>query len=163
MATDPLGNMAEHQTYMRRCIHLAQQARNRGNTPVGSLVVIDGHIVGEGVEQLPAGTNLAGHAELIACQQAVERTNTRRLVGAVLYTTAEPCFMCSYVIRQCGIATVVYGVDTPGVGGVTSLHPILTDASLAFWNPPPRVLAHVLQAECQQLKSPRRGNSRSAP
>ena len=110
-------------------------------------------IVGEGCEELPAGLSVTGHAEVIACQSAVDKTGNRRLDGATLYTTAEPCFMCSYVIRQCRLSLIVYGTETPGVGGVTSELPILTDSGLSNWAPPPRVLGGVLQKECRNLRT----------
>ena len=147
----------DHETYMRRCIELAQIAQSRNNTPVGSVVVIDGVIVGEGIEELPSGIDVTGHAEVLACQSAVHHTGNKLLKGASLYTTAEPCFMCSYVIRQCGIAVVVFGLDTPIVGGVTSSMPILTDPSLSDWMPPPRIIHGVLRNECQKLKSANTG------
>lgn len=144
--------MSEHERLMRRCIELANIAKSRGNTPVGSLVVMDGAIIGEGIEEVPAGTSVTGHAEVLACQAAAHYANSRLLSGASLYTTAEPCFMCSHVIRQCGIALVAYGLDTPIVGGVSSSMPILTDASLSDWMPPPRILKGVLREECRKLK-----------
>ena len=143
--------MAEHEQYMRRCIELAKVAQGRGNTPVGSVVVINGEIVGEGIEDLPTGTSITGHAEVIACQDVVQRIGSKLLHEATLYSTAEPCFMCSYIIRQCRIAAVVYGIDTPTIGGITSSHPILTDTSLSTWGPGPRVLGGVLKGECQKL------------
>ena len=153
MNANDVAALREHEQYMRRCIELARIAQSRKNTPVGSVVVIDGEIVGEGIEDLPSGTSITGHAEVIACQSAVDRTGSRVLHGATLYTTAEPCFMCSYVIRQCDIALVVYGVTTPNIGGITSSHSILTDAKLSGWNPAPRVLRGILESECQQLRS----------
>ena len=147
------GEVAKHERFMRRCIELAQIARSRNNTPVGSVVVIGGEVVGEGIEDLPAGNSVTGHAEVLACQMAVNQTGSKRLDDASLYTTAEPCFMCSFVIRQSGIALVVYGLDTPHIGGITSSHPILTDTSVSSWSPAPRVLAGILQSECQQLRS----------
>ena len=153
MNTDDSVGTSDHERFMHRCIELANVAKSRGNTPVGSLVVIDGTIVGEGIEEAPAGTNLTGHAEILACQAAVDQIESRRLEGALIYTTAEPCFMCSYVIRQCAIAQVVYGVETPGVGGITSSHPILTDSAPAVWNSAPRVLGGILEMECQRLRS----------
>lgn len=145
-----------HETFMQRCIELALLARSRNNTPVGSIVVLDSTIIGEGIESLPAGDSITGHAEVLACQAAVDETGNRQLDGATLYTTAEPCFMCSYVIRQCGISLVVYGVETPGVGGITSSLPVLTDRNLSQWRPPPRVVGGILLDECRQL----RGSSR---
>ena len=144
---------ATHNRYMRRCIHLARAAHSRGNTPVGSVVVIDDQIVGEGVEELPAGLNVAGHAELLACQAAIDLLGRRRLPSATLYTTAEPCFMCSYAIRDCEISLVVYGVDTPMIGGITSEFPILIDSKLTDWRPAPLCLGGVLRDECERLKS----------
>jgi len=146
-------SVEQHERFMHRCIELAGVARSRGNAPVGSVVVIDGQIVGEGIEDLPAGNSITGHAEILACQSALDRIGIPLLQGATLYTTAEPCFMCSYVIRQCGISLVVYGLATPTIGGVTSSHPILTDPSLSDWSPAPRTLGGVLRSECERLKS----------
>ena len=145
----------EHEQFMRRCIELARIAHSQGNTPVGSVVVIDEEIVGEGIEALPAGNDVTGHAEVLACQAAVNRIGKRLLDGAALYSTAEPCFMCSYVIRQCGISLVVYGKDTPKIGGVTSMLPILTDARLTSWMPAPVTLSGILRDECELLRSTR--------
>jgi tRNA(adenine34) deaminase len=136
---------------MRRCIQLARLAKAQGNTPVGSVVVLDGQIVGEGMEQVPAGSDPTGHAEVLACRHAVETLKKNRLDGAVLYTTAEPCFMCSYVIRECRIAAVVFGVETADVGGVTSRFPILTSRSLDRWRPAPQVVAGILAGACLSL------------
>ena len=137
---------------MRRCLELARDARSRGDTPVGSVVVLDGEVIGEASEILPSGTSVTGHAEVLACQDALDRTKRGDLAGAVLYTTAEPCLMCSYVIRQLRIALVVYGVKTPMIGGVTSGHPILTDPSLDRWRTAPAVLGGLLMDDCARLK-----------
>ena len=142
-----------HEEFMRRCIQLALLAKEQGNTAVGSVVVLGGKIVGEGVEQLPAGNILAGHAEVVACQKAIETLTVRSLEKAILYTTAEPCFMCSYVIRQCRIAQVVYGTETPMIGGITSSFPILTAHGLNSWKPAPQVIGGVLAEECRRLHS----------
>jgi tRNA(adenine34) deaminase len=115
--------------------------------------VLDGEIVGEASETLPAGTQVTGHAEVLACQAALDREGRRDLAGAMLYTTAEPCFMCSYVIRQLRVALVVYGVETSLIGGVTSDHPILTDPALDLWRPAPVVVSDVLRDDCERPKA----------
>jgi len=143
----------EHDRFMRRCLELARTAGSQNNTPVGSLVVIGGEVVGEGVEGIPTGSDLTAHAEVIACQQAVDSVDSKQLNGAILYSTAEPCFMCSYVIRQCGISLVVFGKDTPDIGGVTSNLPILTYTQFENWLPPPEILSGILQNECEQLSA----------
>jgi tRNA(adenine34) deaminase len=115
--------------------------------------VLDGEVVGEAGEALLMGTSVTGHAEVLACQVALDRTGRSDLAGAVLCTTAEPCFMCSYVIRQLRVALVVYGVETPLIGGVTSGHPILTDPALDGWRPAPLVVGGVLRDACEGLKA----------
>jgi tRNA(adenine34) deaminase len=137
---------------MRRCLDLAVMARNQGNTPVGSIVVFDEAIIGEGIETLPMGTSITGHSETLACQAALDATGRRDLAGTVLYSTAEPCFMCGYVVRQLRVGLVVYGKDTPVIGAVTSIHPILTDPALDGWRPSPAVIGGVLREECKGLK-----------
>jgi tRNA(adenine34) deaminase len=143
----------DHEHFMRRCLELAALAREQGNTPVGSVVVLDGAIIGEGIETLPTGTSITGHAETLACQAALDATSRRDLAGAVLYTTAEPCFMCAYSIRQLRFGLVVYGIETPVIGAVTSIHPILTDRALDVWRPAPAVIGGVLREECERLKA----------
>ena len=114
--------------------------------------MLDGAVIGEGVETLPSGMSVTGHAELIACQSAIDKTGRRDLAGATIYTTAEPCFMCSYVIRELRLALVVYGHETPLIGGITSSHPVLIDPDLDGWRPAPQVLGGVLRVECTRLK-----------
>ena len=143
----------DHERFMRRCLELAAEARNQRNTPVGSVVVLDGAIIGQGIETLPTGPSITGHAETLACQTAIDATGRKDLAGAVLYTTAEPCFMCGYAICQLRVGLVVYGMDTPVIGSVTSIHPILTDPALDGWRPAPTVIGGVLREECQRLKA----------
>jgi tRNA(adenine34) deaminase len=146
---DPTG----HERHLRRCLDLAVTARDQGNTPVGSVVVLDGAIIGEAAETLPKGSSLTGDAEILACQAALDATGRGDLAEAVLYTTAEPSFMCAYAIRQLRIALVVYGIETPIIGGITSIHPILTDPALDDWRPAPAVTGGVMREECEQLKA----------
>jgi len=104
-------------------------------------------------ETLPKGSSITGHAEILACQAALDATGRRDLAGAVLYTTAEPCIMCAYAIRHLRIALVVYGIEAPIIGGITSIHPILTDPALDDWRPAPAVIGGVMREECEQLKA----------
>lgn len=141
----------DHESYMRRCLELAKEAGDRGDTPVGSLVVLDGQVVGQASERLPTGRLVAGHAEILALQQAIDATGKPDLSGGTLYTTAEPCFMCSYAIRQARLSQVIFGSATPWIGGITSSHPILTSTDLNPWRPAPEVIGGLLEDECLAL------------
>lgn len=145
-------DIAAHEPYMRRCIALAREARARGDVPVGSLVVRGGTVIAEASEQLPTSGDPIGHAEVLAVRAACLTLGTLDLSGCTLYTTAEPCFMCSYAIREAGVSLVVFGTRTAGVGGVTSSHPILMDEEIPGWRNPPEVVEGVLVEECLALR-----------
>ena len=104
------------------------------------------------METLPTSLLLTGHAEALACQHAVEKTWSRFLRGATLYSTAEPCFMCSYIIRQAEIAKVVYSIETPLIGGATSAFPVLTTVELNAWKPVVLAIGGVLSEEVLQIR-----------
>lgn len=136
---------------MRQAIRLARVALERGDAPVGSVVVREGHIIGEGAESVQSKNDLAAHAEAIAVRDACHRLSSLDLTGCTLYTTAEPCFMCSYVIRGARLARVVFGRSVPHIGGISSKHPILLDPDIPTWSQPPVVTTGVLDDECKVL------------
>lgn len=124
---------------MRRCLQLAEQARAQGDAAVGAVIVRAGEIIAEGVEGVRVGRDVTAHAELIAVRHACERLGTRDLSDCVLCTNVEPCWMCSYLIRETGIPTVVIGVPVVGIGGLTSGYPLLSDDGIEGWGPPPAI------------------------
>jgi tRNA(adenine34) deaminase len=136
-----------HEAYMRRAIALARIALADGDTPVGSLVIHKRKVIAEGFEAVHVQLDVSGHAELIAIRNACSALQSLDLSGCTLCTTAEPCFMCSYAVRQTRISKVIIGRPTPRVGGISSLHPILTDARIPGWGQPPDIVSGVLGAE----------------
>lgn len=134
--------------FMRQAIRLAQAARDRGETPVGSVVVRDGRVIGEGIESVQAEMDPAGHAEVKAVQQACRNLNALDLTGCSLFTTVEPCLLCSYVIRSVRISRVVFGRTAPHIGGFSSKYPILVARDIACWRQPPMVVSGILEEEC---------------
>lgn len=150
--TDESANTDE--ILMRRCIALARIARQRGDAPVGALIARDGQVIAEASERVDSALDVAGHAEVVAVQRACQALGTLDLSGCGLYTTAEPCFMCSYAIRQTGIGRVVIGAEVPAVGGVTSRYPILVAADIPGWPAPPSIAHGVFLEECEALFSP---------
>jgi tRNA(adenine34) deaminase len=130
--------MNEHEAWVDRCQELAGQAADAGEAPVGSVIVRDGFLLAEGVEGVKAALDVSAHAELIAVRAACRRLASLDLSGCTLYTTAEPCFLCSYALRATRISRVFFGRRVGDVGGATSSFPILT-AQLPCWGPPPVV------------------------
>lgn len=142
---------------MRRCLELAVKAGDVGNTAVGSLVARDGKIIAEAGEGVPKSLDVTAHAEILAVRAACEALSTTDLSDCTLYSTAEPCWMCAYAIRETRIKTVIFGTPTLDVGAVSTGYPLLTDATIPGWGNPPEVVAGVLADACEAVRSGRRG------
>ena len=147
-------------TFMHRCLELAEEARRSGETPVGSLVVRDGKILGEGIESSRSQFDPSAHAEIQAIRAACRANRSLDLTGATLYTTVEPCVLCAYAIRRAGVARVVYGTLCGQAGGHTSRYDLLADETLTGWPAPPEIESGVLAAECMEMMKRPRPNSR---
>src|SRR5690606_5055876 len=99
---------------------LAKIAMENGNFPVGSVVVKNNVIVGKASEAGKSSNDITKHAEIEAIKDALKNLEPGNLEDCDLYTTHEPCLMCSYVIRHHKLRTVIYGVPVDHVGGITS-------------------------------------------
>ena len=67
---------------------------------------------------------------MLAIRAAAEATGDKRLPGAVVYTTVEPCFMCAGALMHARVKRVVWGVRDPKFGGCVSLGQVLTNPGL---------------------------------
>lgn len=143
--------MHDHEYYMRHCLTLAEEALDQGNPPVGSVVVRGGLIIGRGREAGTSKGDVTCHAEIEAVRDAVEHTGSGDLSDCSLYTTHEPCLMCSYVLRHHAIKQVIMGVSVKAVGGVSSRYPLLIDQGFEIWAAPPVIVEGICSAECQEL------------
>lgn len=103
--------MTSHETYLTRCIELSQQARDHGNTPFGALLVNQhGEIILEQENIEITEKVCTGHAETTLVQRASHLYSKEELASCVLYTTAEPCAMCTGAIYWSNVGTIVYGM-----------------------------------------------------
>jgi|CXWL01.1.fsa_nt_gi tRNA(adenine34) deaminase len=127
-------------SWMLRCEELARQAEATGNTPVGSLLVLDGMLLAEAAEQVPNGDRRFAHAELLAVEAALRATGRRYLESATLYSTAEPCILCGYAIREARLRRVVIGRPCGETGSASSRFPVLAADGVERWGPPPEVV-----------------------
>lgn len=70
------------------------------------------------------------HAEMVALSAAQKHLRSKNLSGCTLYTTVEPCPMCSFPIREARISRVVYAISSPRMGGVSRWN-ILRDMEIS--------------------------------
>ncbi|HLT37748.1 MAG TPA: tRNA adenosine(34) deaminase TadA [Enhygromyxa sp.] len=145
MASEPT---AADLRYMRLAIELATEAGQRGDVPVGALVVRDGRILGVGFNTREIDHDPTGHAEVVATREACRAARRWRLDGATLYVTLEPCPMCAGTLVNARIARLVYGAHDPKAGAVRSLYQLCEDPRLNH-----RLDVHggVLADECAAL------------
>jgi guanine deaminase len=100
-----------HQQWIARCIEQAADNATRGQAPFAALVVKDGTLIGEGVNDVRATHDPTGHAEIRALQAAADNLGSRRLAGCILYTSCEPCPMCLGAIYWSGITRGYFGLS----------------------------------------------------
>ncbi len=136
-----------HEFYMKSCIDLALVAKARGDAPVGAVVVQDGVVIAEGIEGGKTKKDITFHAEIEAIREANIITGNADLSDCILYTTHEPCIMCSYVIRHAKVQMVVFGLSVVEIGGLHSFYPILTDTKIKKWGKPPRIVKGIMERD----------------
>lgn len=129
--------MVNHENFMNRCHELAEIAAKEGESAVGSVVVKDGLIIGEGYEKSRQLGDVTRHAEVVAILDALKKD--KDLSEAVLYTNIEPCILCSYVIRHHKISEVVFVKYAGELGGTNPPFNLLTSDSFKSWVSPPKV------------------------
>jgi tRNA(adenine34) deaminase len=130
----------KHETFFAACERLARAAQSKGNPAVGAVVTQRDEIVGSGEEAAKSRNDVTCHAEIEAIRKAVLVLNTSDLSGCTLYTTHEPCIMCSYVIRFYRIAKVFYRKPVEYLGGISSNMPLLTAVNVPpHWSAPPEI------------------------
>tara|TARA_R110002051_G_scaffold52876_1_gene100059 strand:- start:1243 stop:1710 length:468 start_codon:yes stop_codon:yes gene_type:complete len=137
--------------YMNQCINLGEKALANGNPPVGAIVLYKGNVIGYGMESVKPNHDITNHAEIIAIRQAIKKGYLNKLHLTSLYTTHEPCIMCSYVIRHHRISEIIYGTDVPYVGGCTSHFNILDSDKIPKWGSNPKVVSGICLDKCDEL------------
>lgn len=129
--------------YIKRCELLAAEAAANGDAPVGSIIVKDDEIICEAIEAAKYKNDVTCHAELEVIRLAVKKLRTNNLSGCILYSTHEPCIMCSYAIRFHKIKKVVYQHAVNYLGGVSSSMPLLISKEVPpHWGEVP-VIVHL--------------------
>ena len=106
---------------MGRALDEARRALDRGEVPVGAVVVADGAVVATGFNQPISARDPTAHAEVVALRAAARVFANYRLPEATLYVTLEPCLMCVGAIVHSRVATLVYGAADLKGGAVHSI------------------------------------------
>ena len=141
---------ADDERWMGEALSLAREAGERGEVPVGAIVVQDGRAIGRGSNAPIASHDPSAHAEIAALRDAARSAANYRLPGATLYVTIEPCAMCAGAILHARLARVVFGAADPKTGACGSVVDLFGESRL---NHHATVRGGVRAAECGTLLS----------
>lgn len=135
--------------FMFRCIELGRLALAQMESPVGSILVYQDEIIGEGIEAVHTDDDATFHAEILAVKDAIAQGHKSKLAEAIMYTTHEPCIMCSYVIRTHKIPKIIYGMKIDHIGGAQ--YGVLQTEEVPYWGSAPQSIQSEFSEECLAL------------
>ena len=101
---------------MARAIGLARKGgKVRGASPIGCVLVLDGEVIAEGHNEVGLRNDPTAHAEVVAMRRACESLGKPELRGATLYSTLQPCGMCTMASIWARVSRIVYGAGRADV------------------------------------------------
>jgi tRNA(adenine34) deaminase len=131
--------------YMQQALKEAKKAYEKGEVPVGAVVVIDHRIIARGHNQVELLNDATAHAEMIALTSAFSELGAKYLPNATLFVTLEPCVMCTGALYWSKLSRIVYGASDEKNGykkNMTLGNP---------FHPKATITKGVLEEDCAQL------------
>ncbi len=128
--------------FMKKALQEAQLAFDKGEVPVGAIIVFNDKIIARAHNLTETLTDVTAHAEMQAFTAAADFLGGKYLQKCTLYVTLEPCQMCAGASYWTQIGKIVYGASEPKRGFVnlgTTLHPKT------------KIVSGVLENECSLL------------
>ena len=111
-----------NEKYMALAINEAEKAYKKNDVPIGCVIVKDGKIISKAHNKKEIKKNAIMHAEIIAIAKACKKLKTWHLDDCVLYTTVEPCMMCTGAIIQSRIKKIYYSISNKSFGELENYH-----------------------------------------
>jgi tRNA(Arg) A34 adenosine deaminase TadA len=154
-APDDPSCTAQDRLFMERAYALARYATTHGGAPFGALLVKDGKILAEYSNCEHATGDVTRHAETGLISAYSPKIDRKTFSESTLYTSSEPCAMCSGAIRFAGIGRVVFGTGEGAfeqvIGVPPNPHPIRCREILQRLSAPTQVLGPLMEAEGLQI------------
>ena len=144
------GDPVRDEVYMRLALALAYQAEQRGEIPIGAVVVHDDEVISWAVNEKEQRNDATAHAEILALQRAALVLGRWRLSDVTLYCTLEPCSMCAGAMVNSRLGRLVYGTRDVKAGAAGSIIDLVRYPGL---NHQVEVTEGVLRQECTDVLS----------
>lgn len=116
--------------WMLEALGEAQLAADKGEVPVGAVVICDDEVVGRGHNLREGDADPLAHAEILAIRAAAQTLGRWRLSDCTLYVTLEPCPMCAGAIVNSRLQRLVYGAADLRAGAVRTVFQLCDDPRL---------------------------------
>lgn len=136
-------NILNDDYYMRQALNEARQAFDKGEVPIGAIVVCKGRIIARGHNLTETLTDVTAHAEMQAITAAANVLGGKYLTDCILYVTIEPCPMCAGGLLWSQISKIVYGAKDEKKG--------YSVFSPSILHPKTEVVSGVMEDECASL------------
>ena len=134
---------------MQAALSLARVAADKGDVPVGAIVVNDaGEILGTGQNLREQNNDPTAHAEIVALRNASEKLGSWRLDDLTIVVTLEPCAMCAGAILQSRVKRLVFAAWDEKAGAVGSVMDVIRDPR-ALTNV--EVISGIMEQECSEV------------
>ena len=139
----------DYKLIMQAALSLAKVAADKGDVPVGAIVVNEtGEILGTGQNLREQSNDPTAHAEVIAIRQAGEKVGSWRLDDLTIVVTLEPCAMCAGAIAQSRIKRLVFGAWDEKAGAVGSVMDVIRDPRTLT---KVEVVTGIMEKECSEV------------
>ena len=133
-----------NKEFMKLAITEAQKAAEKGEVPVGAVIVKNGEVIATGYNLREEKQNALSHAEIEAINLACQQIGSWRLDDCELYVTLEPCPMCTGAIINARIKTVIFGAYDSKMGCMDS---VINLCDYPF-NHRPEIYGGIMEDEC---------------
>ena len=134
---------------MQAALSLAKVAADKGDVPVGAIVVNEaGEILGTGQNLREQNNDPTAHAEIVALRNASEKLGSWRLDDLTLVVTLEPCAMCAGAILQARVKRLVFAAWDEKAGAVGSVMDVIRDPRALT---KVEVITGIMEKECSEV------------
>ena len=138
----------QDEKFMRMALEEAQRAEQKGEVPVGALLVKKDQVLARAHNRCIELNDPTAHAEILALRRAGQRLGNYRLNATVMYVTIEPCPMCVSAMIHGRISRLIFGASEPKFGAIESKFKLLRQNS---FNHHFEVTRGVLETECGEV------------
>lgn len=148
-----IDRMNEHEKFMREAIAESHKGLKEGNGPTGCVIVKDGKVLARGHNEETVDCDPTAHAEIVTIRRLCSEIGTRDLTGCTIYSTLQPCGMCSVACLWANVSKVVYGASRKNVSEelFSEEHLNTIDYIVDSSHKDVEVISDVLASECAQL------------